>query len=130
MFKRMNAGTFKAALLIAAVAMLAAFVTVPCIAQVKPLNTAEVKKLVATAETKAEHDRIAKYFDAEATRYEAEAKQHAELAGIYQKSTPPAKSPFQNFNHCDSLSKSLQKAADDARALAAEHRQMANEAKK
>ena len=132
MFKRMmNAGTLKAALLTAAAAVLV-FVALPAGAQDKPLSKKEVKALIATAETKAEHDRIAKYFDAEAARYEAEAKEHGELAGVYQKSTPSAKipGPSQTFNHCDSLSKSLQKAADDARALAAEHRHMAGEAKK
>ena len=127
MFKRMmNAGTLKAALLTAAAAVLV-FVALPAGAQDKPLSKKEVKALIATAETKAEHERIAKYFDAEAARYEAEAKEHDEL---YQKSTPSAKNASQTFNHCDSVSKSLQKAADEARALAAEHRHMASDAKK
>jgi hypothetical protein len=133
MIKRlMNTGAVKAALLVAAVAVLAVFVSAPAGAQNKPLTNSEVKALIKTAETKAEHERIAQYFEAEAAKYDAEAKDHAELAGIYQKSTPSAKppGPSQTFNHCDSLSKSLQKAADDARALAAEHRQMAHEAKK
>jgi hypothetical protein len=130
MFKRMmNAGTLKAALLTAAAAVLV-FVALPAGAQDKPLSKKEVKALIATAETKAEHERIAKYFDAEAARYEAEAKEHGELAGVYQKSTPSAKNASQTFNHCDSVSKSLQKAADEARALAAEHRHMASDAKK
>jgi hypothetical protein len=37
---------------------------------------------------------------------------------------------MQTFNHCDALSKSLGKAAADARAMAADHRQMAAEAKR
>ena len=130
--RMMNTGILKAALLTTAVAVLAIFVSAPAGAQNKPLTNSEVKALIKTAETKAEHERIAQYFEAEAAKYDAEAKDHAELAGIYQKSTPSAKppGPSQTFNHCDSLSKSLQKAADDARALAAEHRQMAHEAKK
>lgn len=134
MFKRtMNSGTLKAALLTAAVALLTVFVSVPAGAKDKPLSKSEVKALIATAETKAEHERIAQYFDAEATKYQAEATEHADLAGVYEKrGAPSPKFPgsMQTFNHCDSLSKSLQKAADDARAIAAEHRQMANEAKK
>lgn len=133
MIKRMmNTGTFKAALLTAAVAVLVVFVSVPAGAKDKPLSKSEVKALIATAETKAEHERIAQYFDAEVAKYEAEAREHADLAVVYGKSTPSAKppGPSQTFNHCDSLSKSLQKAADDARALAAEHRHMASEAKK
>ena len=130
--RMMNTGILKAALLTTAVAVLTVFVSVPAGAKDKPLTKSEVKALIATAETKAEHERIAQYFDAEAAKYDTEAKEHAELAGVYQKSTPSAKppGPSQTFNHCDSLSKSLQKAADDARALAAEHRQMAHEAKK
>jgi hypothetical protein len=126
----MNTGTLKAVLLTAAVAVMAVFVSVPAGAKDKPLTKSEVKALIPTAETKAEHERIAQYFDAEAARYEAEAKEHSELAGVYQKSTPSAKNASQTFNHCDAVSKSLQKAADDARALAAEHRHMGNDAKK
>lgn len=40
-----------------------------------------------------------------------------------------ASSP-RSFQHCDSLSKSLKQAAEDAHALAAEHWEMAREAKK
>jgi len=122
--------TIKAGLLTAAVAVLAVFISAPAGAQSKTISQKELKNLIAHAETKADHERIAQYFDAEAAKYAAEAKQHDELAGIYQKSTPSAKNASQSFNHCDSVSKSLQKAADDARALAAEHREMAHEANK
>lgn len=124
-----NTGTFKAAVLTAAVAMLSVAASVPAGAQNKTLSKSELKNLIAHAETKADHERIAEYFDAETRKYEAEAKEHGETAAMYQSS----QAIYQNaqmFNHCDSLSKSLQNAADDARALAAEHRQMANEAKK
>src|SRR5713226_1497022 len=49
----------------------AAVVSVSAGAKDKPLNKAELKNLIANAETKAEHERIAQYFDAEAARYEA-----------------------------------------------------------
>ena len=127
-----HTSTIKAGLLTAAVAVLAVLISAPAGAQSKTISQKELKNLIAHAETKADHERIAQYFDAEAAKYAAEAKQHDELAGIYQKSTPSAKppGPSQTFNHCDALSKSLQKAADDARALAAEHREMAHEANK
>ena len=133
MFRHMmNTSTLRTALLTAVIAVLAVFVSVSAGAKDKLLSKSELKSLVANAETKAEHERIAQYFDAEATKYETEAKDHSELAVVYQKSTPSAKipGPSQTFNHCDSLSKSLQKAADDARALAAEHRGMEKEATK
>jgi len=113
-------------------AMLPAMVAVPTGAKDKQLSQKELKNLIANAETKAEHERIAQYFDAEAAKYEAEAKEHAELAQSYRKAgSASAKYPgsMQSFSHCDSLSKSLLKAAEDARQLAAEHREMEKEAK-
>ena len=120
--------------ILAAVFVLAAIVSVSAGAKEKPATKAELKSLIANAETKADHERVARYFDAEAMKYEAEAKEHGELAGAYKAAPPsqPTKFPGsqQTFNHCDSLSKSLNKAAEDARALATEHWQMAKEARK
>jgi len=112
----------------------AGLVSVPAGAKDARLTKAELKSLISNAETKADHERIAQYFDAEAARYEAESKEHVELAQLYQRNTSatPTKYPggAQSFQHCDSLSKSLQTAAQDARQLAAEHRGMAHDAKK
>ena len=112
----------------------ASVVSLAAAAKDKPLSKAEVKSLIANAETKAEHERLAKHFEAEATRYEAEAKEHAELAQVYQQNTPPitAKYPglMQTFQHCDSVSKALLQAAENARKLASEHSEMAKAATK
>lgn len=122
------------AVVFAVVLALAAAVSVSAGADDKRLSKAELKNLIVNGETKADHERVARYFDAEAARYEAEAKEHIELAGFYQKSPDPALSKHPTspraFEHCDSLSKSLQKSAAEARQLAAEHRLMAKEAKK
>ena len=129
-----NTSAFKAVVSTAAIAVLAVFVSVPAGAKDKLLSKSELKSLVANAETKADHERVAQYFDAEAMRYEAEAKDHGELAPFYQRSPDPALSKHpgsqRSFQHCDSLSKSLKQAGEDARALAGEHREMAKEAKK
>ena len=118
----------------AVVFALAAVVSVSAATTDKPLTKAEVKNLVVNAETKADHERLANHFEAEAVRYEAEAKDHNELAGFYQKSPDPALSKHPTspraFEHCDALSKSLLTAAKEARQLAGEHRGMAKEAKK
>ena len=124
-----NTRTLRLAVFAVATAMLTAVVSVPAGAADKPLTKSELKNLVANAETKADHERIAQYFEAEAARYEAESKDHGELAPFYQRNPDPALSKHPGspraFEHCDSLSKSLQKAAEDARQLAAEHRGMA-----
>ena len=129
---KMKTSIFRAALLTAAVGMLAIFVSVPASVAAengKILSQKELKNLIANAETKADHERIAQQFDPEAANYEVEAKEHSERAGIYQSS----QAIYQNeqmFKHCDALGKSLQQAAADARALAADHREMAKHAKK
>ena len=125
----------RTAFLTAVIAVLAVFVSVPAGAagaKDATLSKSELKNLVANAEKKADHERIANHFDAEAAKYEADAKEHGELAPLYQKNTPgqPTKYPgsMQTFQHCDSLSKALMQAAQDARALAVEHREMAKHA--
>ena len=120
------------ALLTATMVMVPAIVSVPAAAKDKALSKTQLNHLIATAETKADHERIAQYFDAEATKYEAQAREHAELAQAYRKNDPASpKYPgsMQSFNHCDSLSKSLQQAAENARQLASDHRDMAKGAK-
>ena len=120
----------RTAVIAVAVGMLTAMGSVPASAVDKPLTKSEVKNLIAHAETKADHQRIAKYFDAEAVKYEAEAKDHGDLAQVYRKAgTPSAKQANQTFNHCDSFAKSLGQAAENARQLAADHRAMATDAK-
>ena len=49
-------------------------------ATAQTLDKAELKKLVASASTPQDHERIAKHFDAKAVELEAEAKDHEELA--------------------------------------------------
>jgi hypothetical protein len=130
----MSTRTLWMAVFVVATAMLTAVASVPAGAKDKTISKSQLKNLIANAETKADHERIAQYFDAEATKYEAEAKDHAELATLYHGNTSPTPAKYpgsvQSFQHCESLSKSLQQAAEDARQLAVEHRRMANEAKK
>ena len=128
-----NTWTLRLAVFAVAAAMLTTVVSVTAVAKDKPLTKSELKNLIAHAETKADHERIAQYYDAEAVKYEAEAKDHGDLAQVYQKTgTPSAKYPggTQTFNHCDSFAKSLEQAAENARQLAADHREMAKEAAK
>jgi hypothetical protein len=131
----MNTRTLRTAFFAVAVAMLTAVASVPAgAAKDKSLSKTELRNLIANAKTGADHERIAQYFDGEATKYEAEVKEHGELALFYQRhpSATPTKFPgsMQTFNHCDSLSKSFEQAAEKARQMAAEHRGMAKEAVK
>jgi len=128
MFKEiMNNNKFRVTLLTAAIGLLAVGVSLPAEEKDKTLSHGDLKTLVSKAETKADHERIAQHFDAKADRYEAEAKEHAELAEFYQKHTPNGtKYPggMKTHQHCDAVSKSLAQAAKNCRALATEHREM------
>ena len=99
----------------------------------KLLKKAEIQNLIANARTAADHERIAQHFDAEAAQWEAEANTHEELAQYYRRNPDPAawrysRSP-RAFEHCDSLVKDLRRASQESRQLAADHREMAKEAK-
>ncbi len=119
-------------MLVAFVFALAAVNSVPAAAKDKSLSNTELKRLIANAQSKADHERIAQHFDAEAVKYDADAKDNAELSSFYKKNPDPALSKHQGsshaFEHCDALSKSLRQAAQDARDLAAAHRDMGREA--
>ena len=118
----MNTSAFRAVVSTVAIAVLAVFVSVgagTAAEKGKLLSQKELKNLISNAETKADHERVAQHFDAEAAKYEADAKEHGELAPFYQRSPDPALSKHpgspRSFQHCDSLSKELQQAAADAR---------------
>lgn len=110
----------------------AALLTTP-FATAQTLGKAELKKLVATASTPADHERIAKHFDAKAAQYETDAKDHEELAAEY-KANPTGhelKHPMTGLTaeHCLYFAKEARRAAEEARKVAADHRAMAKPTK-
>jgi hypothetical protein len=114
-------------------AILTAVVSGPAGAEDKPISKGELKQLIANAKTPAAHERIAHYFDAEATKYEADAKEHEEEAGDYAAHpSNPANGKDTVYStdmqgHCSNLGAKLKEAAQEARMLAASHRKMAKE---
>ncbi len=98
------------------------------------LSKGEVKTLIANAKTAEDHERIAKYFDAEAVQLDAEANEHQELVAVYKAnpSGQESKHPMsgKTAGHCQYFADDLHKAATQARELAADHRDMAKEASK
>ena len=81
---------------------------------------------IAAAKTPADHEAIAKAYDAEAAAAEAKAKAHEGMARTYRAGGggPKANSAAMT-GHCDRLMKSYSSAAAEYRALAAEHRKLA-----
>ena len=108
-------------------AMTASFMTPFATAQI--LNKDELKKLVAVANSPAEHERLAKHYDAKAAELEADAKYHDELALEYRKNPQghDSKHPMSPMTaaHCEYFAKEARAAAQTARKMAADHREMA-----
>jgi hypothetical protein len=93
------------------------------------LTDKQVKELVATATTPANHVQLQKHFLALWAKYDAEAAKHADLAESHRKNANagshfPGNHSLQ-AKHCDRLSASLREAANEARELASEHERMA-----
>ena len=82
---------------------------------------------IEAAKTSADHQAIASAYEAEAAALEKKAEMHKNLSQTYGQ---PGGKPWQaaQAKHCDSVAASLTTAAQEDRALAAEHRKMAKEA--
>ena len=101
----------------------------------KSLSKSELRTLVLNAQTPADHERIAEYYDSQATKYETEAKKHQEEATYYSSHVQPPIGKNQGFysremeNHCPKMAAKLTEAAQEARMLADGHRELAKQAK-
>jgi hypothetical protein len=86
-------------------------------------DTLDTVKIEA-AKSPADHEAIAKAYDAEAVRFEKMAGMHKGLAQTYT-SQPGGKAWHKaQARHCADIAASLQTAAKESRELAAEHRKM------
>ena len=101
----------------------------------KGLSKKEVKALIATAKTPAEHRRIASYYREQAARLTANAKEHVAMAEEYAKNptfaameTKQQASFGQGATHCRRWAELYNEQAKEAEALAALHEEMAKSA--
>jgi len=93
------------------------------------LTSKQVKELVATAKTPADHLKLSKHFTALAAKYEAQANEHAAEAQAYRKNPTfmESKNPSGpgTAAHCDRFAELTRQAAKEARELASAHEHMA-----
>jgi hypothetical protein len=93
------------------------------------LTSKQVKELIATAKTPADHVKLQKHFTALAAKYEADATEHAAEAVAYRKnpSFMDSKHPVNpgTAAHCDRFAELDREAAKEARDLASAHEHMA-----
>ncbi len=90
----------------------------------------DVDKAIATAKTPADHEAIAAYYDKEAAEAQAKAESHSKMGEEYKKASGHLTEKLHIDQHCERLTKSYARAADEAKALAAAHREMAKQAEK
>ena len=89
----------------------------------KPISKRQLKSLIASAKTPAEHELIADYYREQSLHFLAESKKHAELRADYTKN--PDKSAQIRFDHCTILMREFKMKSKKAADLASEHEQMA-----
>ena len=93
------------------------------------LTSAQVKELIATAKTPAEHVKLQNHYLALAAKYDGEATEHAAEAQAYRTnpSFMDSKHPGNpgTAAHCDRFAELDRDAAKEARELAATHEHMA-----
>lgn len=118
-----------------------ALLTLPILVTVGPARAAEpkemlkrkeLKALVVSAKTPADHMKLARHFTAMAEKHEAEALEHDALAVEYTRrprlgSSKVPMSP-NSAEHCKYYAEHCRKAAKEMRAMAAAHEAMAKEA--
>lgn len=120
---------------VAASMVLAALMVISAgqVAAVEPtgeLKSKEVKALVASAKTPADHMKLARHYTAMAAKHEAEAKEHEALAAEYTANPQMSSSKHpmgpKTAEHCKYwLQAFCRNAAKEMRAMAAAHEEMA-----
>ena len=90
-------------------------------ADTDPLDTVKIQ----AAKTPADHEAIAKAYEAEAARLEKMAGMHKGLAETYSSQAGAKSWHAAQAKHCDSIAANLQAAAKESRELAAGHEKMA-----
>jgi hypothetical protein len=95
----------------------------------RTLTKKELKVLLATAKTAADHQKIASYYRGEAERLAAKARYHEEMAAQYLNSPLPFEGKFPygtiGLSHCRQWTQTYKAKAQEAESLALLHEEMA-----
>jgi hypothetical protein len=82
----------------------------------------DITVLIETADTPEDHLKIAEYYEEQAVMMEKKATLHAAMAKAYQGGKMAGMT-----THCDKLAKDSDASAEQYKAMAAEHKKMAQE---
>jgi hypothetical protein len=90
-----------------------------------------ILQLVEAAQTGADHEAIAKRLEKDAIQFDEQAAEHELLAKRYGRGPARTKGNAASLgNHCGRLAKNLKASAQDSRALAELHREIAHQLEK
>ena len=95
------------------------------------LTKSQVKALIQSAKTPADHRKLAKYYRYEASRLQTEVKDHDEMAAAYDKNpmSHPVPKGQTLGEHCRNLEKYDGEGIKEANEMADMHEEMAKAAK-
>jgi hypothetical protein len=104
----------------------AALLLLPSGAIAQSVNDSNISAKIESAKTAADHEAVAKYFDAQAAAEKERLELHKKMKADYQ---GLGKSGTTMAGHCDGIISRDQASVADYEALAKDHRDMAKEAK-
>ena len=97
-----------------------------------PTPPLRVEQRIETASSRLDHEEIAAQYDRQAVVDAAAAERHHGYAEIYRRNVSPRSGVQEHAalaKHCENLARTYQQAADENKAIAQLHRQLAAEAK-
>jgi hypothetical protein len=99
-------------------------------AKAENLSKQQLSTLIADAKTPAEHERIARFYEAKALDYQAQANEHAAMIAAYKANSSLSNNKNQaaTIGHCEYFAEKFSSLAAEERGLSAEHEQMARAA--
>ncbi|MBI2486373.1 MAG: hypothetical protein HYW01_05335 [Deltaproteobacteria bacterium] len=110
-------------------AFIVVFLLFSCVRRVpsKTSEKEEITKLIEAATTPEDHMKIADYYENQASEMKVKARSHASMAASYRARGKPLPGLF---IHCRNLSKKYKEAAEEYKAMAMEHREIAKKMQK
>ncbi len=134
----MKLGFLNSKRLVASSLLLAALMVIsagqaPAVEAKGELKPSQVKALVGSAKTPADHMKLAHHYSAMAAKHEAEAQDHQALAAEYTRNPQfgASKHPMMqnSADHCKFMADHCRNAAKEMKAMAAMHEEMAKSLK-
>lgn len=90
------------------------------------LTKTELKQLIATAKTPADHRKLAAHYRQEAARFEETRTEHEQMLAAYEKNRQQYRNKFPSMaDHCRALIKNATNSRDKSAEMAKMHEEMA-----